>query len=207
MLPKLKKKPEKAKALAPAWHTNFRNYSVLPDTKLIRTSFFAGFICVTLAVLAFLAAAYQEYRLHYVKSELLVAEAQLERLRGPSAKAVAEYRQFLEEERKINEVAAFVSSQKVVVSDLFIHLSRTLPAGVALASIEYRESGAVIRGYVQGASEHAAGAASDYERLLKEDEKLQKLFVSIALTTLVRDQQANKHMFQIELSFQAGRAK
>lgn len=199
-----KKKSEKAKgAFAPAWHTNFRNYAVLPDTKLVRTSFFANIACVALASGLLLGVIYQEYRLHYLQAELADVQSQVARTRTPSAQAVAQYKKYQAEEQRINEISAFQKSQKLVLSDLLIHLGQTLPAGVSLASVEYRETGVSVRGYVQGASEMAAGSASDYERQLKEDEKLKPMFRSIALINLVRDQQSNKHMFDISLSFGA----
>ena len=41
MLSLLKKKPDAAAAnLTPAWHPNFRNFERLPDTKVVRTTFF-----------------------------------------------------------------------------------------------------------------------------------------------------------------------
>jgi Tfp pilus assembly protein PilN len=202
MLSILKKKPEKAKSsIAPAWHTNYRNYAVLPDTKLVRTSFFASFACVTVASALLLAVVYQEYQLHFLATELEEVQAQSVRLGNPSAQAVAQYKKFRAEETRINEVNAFLKSQKLVLSDLLLQLGQTMPPGVALASIEYRDSGISLRGYAQGESSVAAVNASEYERQLKEDAKLNQAFPSITLVNLVRDQQNNKHLFEIVLSF------
>ena len=109
MLPFLKKKTEKAKvSRVPAWHTNFRNYAVLPDTKLVRTSFFVNGLLVLAALGLITAVVYQEYRLYDLRSQTAVCLQQNDRVRDASAQAVALFKKFQAEERKVTELNTFL---------------------------------------------------------------------------------------------------
>lgn len=208
MLSLLKKNSDKAKAIqAPAWHTNFRNYAVLPDTKLVRTAFFVNGLLLLLAVTTFLAVVYQEYTLSLVRSQNSELQQQIQKNRAASERAVALYKQFQAEEIKVTELNGFIKGQKIVYSDFIIRLSQTKPAGIVFVTVEYKDTGAVIKGYAQGISEQATSAASAYERLLKDDRQLNTVFKSISLTNVSRDMQAGRLMFEIILSFNLPKSK
>ena len=209
MLSFLKKNSEKAKAAqVPAWHTNFRNYAVLPDTKLVRTSFFVNGLLVLVALGLVLAFAYQEYRLYDLRGQTATWQKQNDRNRTASNQAVALYKKFQAEENKINELNAFLKGQKLNFSDFIIRLSQTKPPGIVLVSIEYRENGASIKCYAQGVSEQATGAASGYEKQLRDDPEINSRFRSIAMTNnITRDTQAGRLFFEIILNFSQTKAK
>jgi len=208
MLPFLKKKTEKAKvSRVPAWHTNFRNYAVLPDTKLVRTSFFVNGVLVLVALGLITAFVYQEYRLYDLRSQTAVWQQQNDRVRDASVQAVALFKKFQVEERKVTELDTFLKAQKLIFSDFVIRLSQTRPPGIILVNIEYRESGASIKGYAQGTSEQATGAASAYEKLLKEDTQLNSQFRSISMTNVTRDTQVGRLFFEIILNFNPVKTK
>jgi len=208
MLSFLKKNSEKAKASQlPAWHTNFRNYAVLPDTKIVRTSFFVNGLLVFAALGLVLAFAYQEYRMYDLRTQTAVWQAQNDRNRTASAQAVALYKKFQAEERKITELNAFLKGQKLDFSDFIIRLSQTKPAGIVFVSVEYRETGASIKAYVQGASGQATGAASAYEKQLREDKEIVSRFRSVSMTNITRDTQAGRLFFEIILNFNQTKAK
>jgi hypothetical protein len=208
MLSLLKKNSDKAKALqAPAWHTNFRNYAVLPDTKLVRTSFFVNGLLALLAVAALIGFGYQEYNLSIIRGQNSELQQQIDKNRAASNRAVALYKQFQAEEVKVTELYNFIKGQKIVYSDFIIRLSQNKPAGIAFVTVEYKDTGAVIKGYAQGISEQATSAASSYERLLKDDPQLNTVFKSISLTNVSRDIQNGRLMFEIILSFNPPKAK
>lgn len=208
MLSLLKKNSDKGKALqAPAWHTNFRNYELLPDTKAVRTSFFVNGLLLVLAACALLAFAYQEYNLAIVRGQNDALVEQIEKNRPASNRAIALYKKFQAEEIKVTELSTFLKAQKIVVSDFLIRLSENKPATIAFVSVEYKDTGVVIKGYAQGISEQATSAASAYERMLKEDQQLNAVFKSISLANVSRDMQAGRLMFEIILSFNAPKAK
>jgi len=204
-----KKSSDKAKAaLVPAWHTNFRNFAVLPDTKLVRTSFFVNGLLVFVAIALVLAFAYQEYRLSDLRDQISVWQKQNDRNRPASNQALAVYKKFQTEERKINELNTFLKGQKLNFSDFIIRLSQTRPPGVVLVNIEYRENGATIKCYAQGVSEQATGAASAYEKQLKDDPEINAHFHSITMSNnIIRDTQAGRLFFEIILNFSQAKAK
>lgn len=206
MLPLLKKNSEKAKAsLVPAWHTNFRNYETLPDTKIIRTSFFVNGLILLVTAGAVLAFVFQEYKLYVLRKQGDEWQAKIDGTKSASDQAVVKYKKFQAEEKKINELNDFLKDQKMVFSDFIIRLSRTKPPGLVFTGIEYRDTGVSIRGYVQGMSEQATTAVSLYEKQLKEDEEINKDFGAIAMANISRDVQAGRLVFEVTLTF--GKAK
>lgn len=208
MLPLLKKSSDKAKALqAPAWHTNFRNYAVLPDTKVVRTSFFVNGLLVLLSIAAVLAFVYQEYNLAIIRSQNGDLHQQVNKNRAPSDRAVALYKLFQAEELKVTELNGFIKGQKIVFSDFLIRLGQSKPAGIVFVNVDYKDTGVVIKGYAQGISEQATTAASLYEKTLKDDPQLNVVFKSISLTNVSRDVSAGRLMFEIVLSFNLPKAK
>jgi hypothetical protein len=208
MLPFSKKNSEKAKALqAPAWHTNFRNYAVLPDTKLVRTSFFINGLLVLIAIGSVLTFVFQEYKLSVLQKQTREWEQQVDKARLASDQGVALFKKYKAEELKVNELDSFLKGQKIVFSDFIIRLSRTKPQGIVFVSVEYKDSGASIRGYAQGASEQATGAASAYEKQLKDDPLINSVFKSISMTNVSRDVQAGRLSFDIVLLFNQAKSR
>jgi len=206
MLPLLKKNSDKAKASqVPAWHTNFRSYATLPDTKIIRTSFFVNGLILFVAIGSTLIFAYQEYQLSVLRRQSNEWQVKINSTKPVSDQAVTKYKKFQAEERKINDLDTFLRDQKLVFSDFIIRLSKTKPQGLVFAGVEYRDTGVSIRGYVQGMSEQATTAVSLYEKQLKEDGVINKSFGSIAMANISRDVQAGRLVFEVVLTF--GKAK
>lgn len=207
MLPFLKRKSEKAAApLVPAWHPNFRNFERLPDTKVVRTSFFLnGFaVIVTLALLLFFA--YREYSALILRQQIAAWDAQIARDRTASAKAVADFRKFQAEEKKVKEVETFLTG-KLVLSDFILNLGKTLPHRIALQSINFRDTGVVIKGIVRGAGDRASGEVSEYVAKLQKDPAIGGLFSEITQTSLARDPQSGRMTFDLVMKFSTGAKK
>jgi hypothetical protein len=61
-----------------------------------------------------------------------------------SDQAVALFKKFQAEEARVSEVDAFLKS-KPRVTDLVMHLGRTLPENIAFDSVDLRDSGLVLR--------------------------------------------------------------
>ncbi len=187
MLSLPKKSSEKgAAASAPAWHPNFRNFAQLPDTKVVRTSFFINGIAVVVASILLLLVGYQEYRLANVRKEIKNAEQQIERDKVGSKAAIDLYGKFLAEEKKIKELAAFAGEERIKLSELILRLGSTLPRDVALDRVEARENDLIIRAYVKGTSDQAGAAVSNYVEQLQRDPELVSRF-TISTTNVARD--------------------
>lgn len=206
MPPLLKRKPVKAAApLVPAWHPNFRNFQRLPDTKAVRTSFFLNGIAAVVTICLLLVLAYQEYSLMELRRQVTEAEARIERDQRPSNEAVALYKKFQEEEKKIVEVDTFLKSN-IAFSDLLVHVGRTLRDRIALQGINARDNGVILRGLVRGAGDRGSGEASAYVEALKKDAAFSQLFESITQTSIARDPQSGRMTFELFLKFKGAPA-
>lgn len=181
----LKKKAEAAGPQTPSWHPNFRNYEALPDTKVVRTAFFVnvGAITVTLALVIYFAIG--ELNLHGIRGQIEDTKAQIERDKPGSDAAVAKFRKFQEQEKRIAEVDAFVKSRPGI-ADLLINLSKTLPVNVAIDQFDLRDDTLTLRGTVRGSPDKASGYASGYVDSLRRAPEFESLFSEVSLTNLSR---------------------
>jgi hypothetical protein len=124
MLSLLKKKPEAtgAMSLIPSWHPNFRNYALLPDIKPVRTAFFVNGISAFVAIVLLFILGRSEYELHSVKSQIDDWQRQIDRDKPGNDQALAMYKTFQGEEKRIREVDAFLKS-KPLISELLERLA------------------------------------------------------------------------------------
>ncbi|HEY0946570.1 MAG TPA: hypothetical protein VGD81_14930 [Opitutaceae bacterium] len=200
MLPFLTKNNEAAGPITPAWHPNFRDYERLPDTKVVRTSFFINGAAVLVAVAVLLAFAFQEFKLAALRSQIADWSVQIEADKAASGQAVTKFRRFQEEEKKINEVDTFLQRQ-IVFSDFLLRLGQGLPKNIAITSVDHRETGVTLRAVVRGAPELASGEASAYVEQLRNDEQVGPLFENVALTNLSRDPVTGRLVIEVFLKF------
>lgn len=176
----LKKKPEAdAHSEMPPWHPNLRNFARLPDTKVVRTTFFVNGAFIFLALGFLLWFAFQEYQIHNLDRQIAIWDAQIGRDKKDSDKFVAQYKKFQEEQARINEVNAFLKSRPSV-SVLLMRLGETLPKDIALDAYEEQISGVMLRGTVRGTAEEASGTASAYLDQLRADKVLKTYFEDFA---------------------------
>ena len=168
-LPFSKKKSDASAApLVPAWHPNFRNYEKLPDIKVVRTAFFVNAAAITVALMLLSYFGFQEWQLHTLKVQIDDWQRQIDRNKAGSDRAVALFKKFEAEGAKFTEVDTFVKS-KPLVSDLLVKLGQTLPANIALDSLDLREAGLALRLTVRGAPDAATGYATAYLEKLRTD--------------------------------------
>jgi Tfp pilus assembly protein PilN len=200
MLSLLKKNPESSGGpeVRP-WHPNFRNTASLPDTKAVRTTFFINALVALVAIGLLTLVGYQEYTLADLRSQITQLEQQIAHDKKPSQDAVTLFGQFQAEEKKIQELEAFLSGNKLVVSRFLNRLGKSIPAKVSITTVEYTDAGVNLRGLVVGTPEQASGMISSYEKQLKADDEIGKRFDQIALTNLSRDAQNGRLSFEITM--------
>ena len=205
MLPLLKKKSEKpAVALVPAWHPNFRNFERLPDTKVVRTTFFINTATIALSLGLVLWFSYQEYTIRDLSQQITYWQRQIDGNQKAANITIAHYQQFQAEETKFDEVEAFVKP-RLSPAGFLLRLGRTLPPTVALESVDLRSEIAVMRGTLTGAPDEASGLASNYIDQLRADPLLGTVFDDIAITTLARDPAGQRLRFEFVLRFKDAR--
>lgn len=194
----LRKKPEATPQQVPAWHPNFRNFERLPDTKVVRTAFFVNGIAITISALMLLWFTFQAFQLRDVQRQINDVEAQIQRDRGNSERAIALYKKFEKAAARAAEVEAFVKSRPSV-SGVLLRLAETLPANIALDRFDLRETSVSLRGSVRGAPDQASGHASAFLDLLKADRVLGAQFDEITLVDLSRNPQTGRLSFEMSL--------
>lgn len=208
MLPLLKKNSGSSGEAQPlGWHPNFRNFTQLPDTKVVRTSFLFTGISALIMVGVLVFFAYQEYTLSVLSKQIADWSAKIDSQQKPSAQAIALYKQFQDEQKKLAEAEDFAAGEKLVITEFLIHLANKLPHNIALTYIDYNSNGVTLRGVVKGEPELASGIASAYEKQLRDDGELNVRFNPIAMTTISRDAKSGQLSFEISMKFDLGGKK
>jgi hypothetical protein len=203
MLPFLKKKSEVAAVSEmPPWHPNLRNVARLPDTKVVRTSFFVNGAAIFITIGILLWFSYQEYQLHNLNRQIAYWQTQIDRDQKESDRFIAMYGKFQAEQARINEVNAFVHS-KPTVSKLLMHLAQTLPAEIALDSFLEQATGVTLHCTVKGTPDEASGYATAYLDQLRADTELAVYFGEVAYSGsgVARNPQTGRLSLQLFLKF------
>lgn len=199
----LKKKSDAQPEAAPLWHTNFRDFERLPDTKVVRTTFFINTAAIAVAIGMLLWVGYREYSIHSLGEQIAQANAQIETNKKQNTEALRQSEIFLGEQKKLSDAASFM---KVPMTPMeFIDLiGQTLPKNI---SIDYADARATdsrnplfqIRGRVAGSPDQASGIANSYVDMLRADVRLNKVLDPITLNRLDRDA-ASGMVFEITLT-------
>jgi hypothetical protein len=206
MLPLLKKKPKAASTAPqmPAWHPSFRNYERLPDIKVVRTVFFVNSAAITVALALFTVFIFKEYHLYSLRRQIADVRAQSDHDKPGSDQAIALFKKFQNEEKKILEVDAFLKARPLL-SDLLLQIGQTLPKNIALYSLDLHDNGLVMRGSVRGAPELASGEASNYVEQLRGDKAIKVLFDEVTLTSISRNAQTGRLSIDLFLKFKGAK--
>jgi len=197
-------KKSDAEAAPPLWHTNFRNFERLPDTKVVRTTFFINTGAIAVTVCLMLWFGYQEYHIYSLGEQIAAAQKDIDANSKQNKEALRLSKIFSDEDKKLVEVANF---QKAPISpaELVTLLGQTLPKEIAVVSLDARlapptGAGTVqMRGQVAGTPDQAAGTASSYVDMLRAHPRLGTVFDSIVLANLNRDVGNNSLMFDISM--------
>jgi hypothetical protein len=199
----LKKKSDAQPVTAPLWHTNFRDFGRLPDTKVVRTTFFINTAAIAVTIGLLLWLGYREYSIYNLRVQIDQANAQIEANKKQNAEALKLSKAFLDEQKKITEASGFV---KVPITSLeFIDLiGQTLPKNISIDYVDARITDSKaplfqIRGRVAGSPDQASGITSSYVDMLRTDERLRNVFEPITLNRLDRDATSGM-VFEITLT-------
>jgi hypothetical protein len=182
-----------------AWHPNFRNFERLPDTKVVRTSFFINGMAVLVATALTIYVGYREFGLRTLASDVEGAQSIVDENKSASDQAVALYGKFQAEEKKVAALRDFLAPAKFVVSDLILKFGANLPPFINLNSIEYKPTSVVLTGGIEGAADEASGRAAAYVDALRISPDFKELFETVTLSTIARDPGSGLIRFEIEM--------
>jgi hypothetical protein len=201
----LTKRSDAQPVAAPVWHPNFRNFERLPDTKVVRTTFFINTAAVAVALSLLLWLGYREMHIRSLKEQVADSQREIDANLKQSNDAIRLTKVFNDENRKFTDAESFVSGT-IAPADLVLTLAKTLPKEIALEAIDLRLSTApqcVLRGIVAGSADQATGVVSNYIEHLRGMDEVGGVFEPISLTNLDRDPGRGVMVFEILLKVKA----
>lgn len=199
----LSKKSDAGAVAAPHWHPNFRNYEKLPDTKVVRTTFFVNTAAIVMAAILLLWTGNRELKINTLKQQVADSQAQIDSNSRQNAEALRMTKQFADEQKKVDEVAKFVSIG-MLPSEFVALLGETLPKNVGITAVDMRmsdEKGStiVLRGTVAGSPDQATGVASTYVDVFRTEPRFVACVGAVEMTDVNRDPSGAGVVFQILL--------
>ena len=207
----LTKKSDATPVAAPLWHPNFRNYERLPDTKVVRTTFFINAASIVVALLLVLWVGFREYRIHELGQQISDTQAEIDRNQKQNNDAIRLSGVFAEEDKKLADAEAF-AHRPLSPLEFILQLGRTLPKEIQIESADMRlsdpaASQCFLRGFVAGTKDQASGTVSGYLDTLRTTPKFAAVFDSVSLISLNSDSRTNLLNFEIVLKFKTAGTK
>lgn len=206
MLSLLQKSDQSQASVLAAWHANFRKLEQLPDTKVVRTQFFINFASLAVAAGLLLYFCYQEYTIRNFSRQMADRQTQIDTDRKASDQALALFKKFTEEEKKIDNLNNFLKP-RVVLSQFLLQLGNSLPPELAMDAVDIRNTGVELRGMASGSPEEASGRASAYVEQLKQDKYFGDIFEKNIKQDVKRDQSSGQITFNLSLTFKGAARK
>ena len=185
--------------LSAHWHLDLRIVAELPEDNVVGKRFLTNvvFSAVTVAVLLFTSwIGYRNWKLHELIADW---EKRIADNRPEVADIKHMQQEYAVESAKIDQAYALVKPQ-LFVSGFVTDLGRTRPEQMVIDTIEWTESGIIVRGNVRENSQRAATLLGNYTKQLVQDKKIGPLFREIALTNLDRGAGTGE-LLNFELTF------
>ena len=199
----LTKKNEAQSEVEPLWHSNFRDFESLPDTKVVRTTFFVNTAAIALTIALLLWMGYREYHIFTLADQIDDAQRQIDSNLKQNKEALRLSQAFATEEKKLLEAVGFLHAP-MTPSDFINLLGESLPKEISIEYVETRLSDAknqvfMVRGLVAGSRDQASGTASSYVDALRAHRRLGTIFEPITLEKLNPDGSTGMLAFEISM--------
>jgi len=190
---------------APLWHPNFRNFERLPDTKVVRTTFFVNVGAGAVAIALLLWLGYREYTIFNLGEQIAEAQAQIDANAKQNAEALRLTKIFTDEDKKLAEAEDFLKVP-IPVSEFIELIGQTLPKEISIDMADIRMPTDpkipmiyTLRGLVAGTRDQAAGTASSYVDTLRAHPRLGVVLDPITLDKLTPDGSSGFMSFDISM--------
>jgi hypothetical protein len=191
-------------AQAIPWRPDFRDPSVLPDTKTVRTTFFLNLIAVTLAGGLLIYFVHREMAVGDLRELLADTETRIASTAPSSERAQANFKLFQAEAAKFNQAHAFVR-EPFRFSRFVLHLGSMMPTGVAVRRIDYRGPVVNVLGSVSGVDAAASDVATKFVKQLQTDPVLAEHFSGIVLTNIGRNTEEASLNLELVFTFKSAK--
>jgi len=181
----------------------------LPDTKVVRTTFF---INVAAGVAAFAMVAVVGWRFFQVRNsqqQIAAAQTEIARNQKQNDEGLRLTKIFTDEDKKIAEAAAFVQVP-IAPTELLLVLGRSLPKEIQVEFVDFAPNDptnprCLVRGLAAGTKDQASGSASAYVETLRTQPRLAEVFESVKLNAINPDPRTGALLFEIELKFKSAK--
>lgn len=199
----LSKKSNDLSESDPQWHPNFRDFERLPDTKVVRTTFFVNTAAIAITLMLTIWWGYREYHIRSLAQQIVEAQKQIDDNSKQNKEAIRLSQVFATEEKKLTDAENFLRSP-LSISEFVGILGQSLPREILIEALDARLSEAksrmfVLRGLVAGTRDQASGSASSYIDLLRSHPKLGTIFDPITLERLAPDGATGTLSFEISM--------
>jgi hypothetical protein len=185
-------------AAMPNWHPNFRNVALLPDLKVVRTSFVVNAVCITLASVALLFTAYRQYLALNISSDIRQSENRIKANAARNSKLLELGADFEAGTAKIETVGEFIKSP-FRTSELLRALGASVPSYMDFTAVSYDGRNLSLHGTIRGASDTATALLTSYADGLRQNEFIGPIFPDINVTSVLRDPRTQTMTFEIQL--------
>lgn len=193
--------------LSPHWHVDVRLVAELPEDNVVGTRFLinAVFSAITLGMLL-----YTGWRFSLnssLRAEIRDWEQRIVDNRAEVADIKHMQREYAVESAKIDQAYGLVKPM-LNVSGFVSDLGRTRPEQIVIDTIEWTDTGILVRGSVREPSQRASLLLGNYKKQLDIDPKIAPLFREIAITNLDRGTGSTPgELVNFELTFRLKNSK
>lgn len=183
------------------WHVDLRLVAELPEDNVVGTRFLINASFSAVALAALLYAGWVGYLNFNLRHQIRDWEQKIADNRAEVADIKHMQREYAVESAKIDQAFALVKPT-LFVSGFLSDLGRTRPEQIMIDTIEWTESGIIVRGSVRENSQRATQLLGNYAKQLVKDEKIGPIFREIVLTSLDRGSSTNTdEALNYELTF------
>ncbi|HTL67125.1 MAG TPA: hypothetical protein VL200_05645 [Lacunisphaera sp.] len=175
----------------------------MPDTKVVRTTFFINMGAVVITASLMLWLGYREFHIRNLVELTAGSQKEIDANVKQSNEAIRLTKVFDEEQKKIADAKAFAVNP-ISPTDVVTFLARTLPAEISLESLDLKLAPpapvqCTLRGIVAGSADQATGVVSTYTDFLRNQPEVSGTFETINLNSLDRDAARGVMVFEIQL--------
>lgn len=171
--------------LSQHWHVDLRLVAELPEDNVVGTRFLINAVFSAVTVGALLFTGWLGAQNWSLRHEITGWEQKISDNRAEVADIKLWQREYAVESAKIDQ-AFTLMKPAFRVAELIGEIGRTRPEQVAIDTIDWAESGILVRGIVRENSQRATQLLSNYVKQLAGDAKIGPIFREIALTNLER---------------------
>jgi hypothetical protein len=179
--------------LAPHWHIDCRLIAELPEDSVVGVRFITYAIPCVIALAAVLFTGWYGYADFILRQQINDWNQRLERDYWDVAE-IRRQQRFYENEAKKIEGAYIEIKNPIFISGFISELGQTIPATMAIDSIDYGDGKAILRGRVREAPERASQLVGAYVEKLRKDPVVGPYYSAINITGLSRSNEDEQVM-------------